>query len=482
MKKVVIVGGGITGLAATYHLQEKAKEAGLALDYLLIEQAQELGGKIITESKDGFVIEGGPDCFVQEKPSVIQLSARVGIIDKLLPSNDASTGTFVLSGGKLHKLPDGLMLLVPTKIIPFALSPLISWPGKLRMGLDLLLPKKSQEKDESLASFVRRRLGQEALDKIGEPMIGGIHGSNSQTMSLKATFPRFLKMEEDYRSLIVAMLAARAKAPKPPAPKPGQPKKTYFMSFKGGMKDLVEGIEGKLDAKKILKNTTVTKVEQLSEGKYRINLKDKGPIEADAVIMASPAWDTADMLKELDKVITQQLQDIPQASSATINMVFHRKDIPFDLGSFGFVIPASEKREINALTFSSIKWNLRVPSNEYVSLRTFVGGGRNQELAVLSDEELIRISRQELADILGIKAEPVLARVHHWIKARPQYVLGHLDRINTIEERLSSHPGMYLAGAAYRGIGVPDCVNDGIKAAERAIDHCTNGLQQEVAR
>ncbi|HEX3015829.1 MAG TPA: protoporphyrinogen oxidase [Desulfobacteria bacterium] len=487
MKKVIIIGGGITGLAAAYHLQEKAKEAGLPLDYVLIEKDRTLGGKIVTYNDNGFVLEGGPDCFVREKPSVIQMCERVGITDKLLPSNDASTGTFVLCGGKLHQLPDGLMLLVPTKIVPFALSPLISWPGKLRMGLDFILPRRKEQSDESLASFVTRRLGKEALDKIGEPLIGGIHGSNSQTMSLKASFPRFLKMEADYRSLIVAMLAARHKSAKQKQKtqplKPGEKKKTYFMSFKGGMSDLVNGIVAKLDPAKVLTGCKVNAIEKLAADKYRVAIEGREPLEADAVIITSPAWDTAELLANLDHDVAVKLREIPQASSATINLIFKRKDVPGDLGSFGFVIPASEKQQLNALTYSSVKWDYRVPDATYVSIRTFVGGGRNQELALLPDEQLIDIAKRELAKIIGLRGEPVLARVNHWTEARPQYVLGHLDRIKFIDDKLAAaNPGIALAGASYRGIGVPDCINDGLKAVEQTINRLTLGQNCEAAR
>ncbi len=483
MKTAVIIGGGVTGLAAAYQLQEKAREAGLALQCLVIEKDPRLGGKIVTEKEQGFLIEGGPDCFVREKPSVIKLSERLGITDKLLPSNDATTGTYVLSGSKLHQLPDGLMLLVPTKIIPFALSPLITWPGKIRMGLDLLLPRKRTDSDESLASFVKRRLGQEALDKIGEPLIGGIHGGNSQTMSLKASFPRFLQMEKDYRSLILAMLAARARRPAPAPAKPGESKRTYFMSFKGGMMDLIDGITARLDSANLLTSSAVERIEQ-SGDQYKVQITGHGSVTADAVLLTAPAWDAAALLEKLDHHISDKLRSIPQASSATVNLIYRREDVPGDLGSFGFVIPASEKRQINALTFSSVKWDYRVPNPDYVSMRTFVGGGRNQELALLEDAELLEIARRELQDILGIKAAPLSARVHHWVEARPQYILGHLDRIKLIDDRLAQyHPGVYLAGASYRGIGVPDCINDGFKAAEAALAHLTRGNNHlEAAR
>jgi len=466
-KRVVIAGGGVTGLVAAYHLREKAVEAGLDIECIVLEKDVRLGGKIVTEQQDGFLFEGGPDCFVREKPSVVALCERIGIADRLLASNDSSTGTFVLNNGKLHALPDGMMLLVPTKMVPFALSPLISLPGKLRMGMDLLLPRRKSSTDESLASFVRRRLGQEALDKIGDPLIGGIHGNNPETMSLLASFPRLLKMEQDHRSLIIAMLAARRRAPKPPTTSTGATRKTYFMSFKGGMADLINGLVAALGSVSLRTGTAVTGIEKGVAG-YRVHMDAGETIDADAVVVATPAWDASSLLRGLDATIAGKLSEIPQASSATVNLVFRRADVPGPLASFGFVISAAEKRLINALTFSSVKWQSRVPDERYVSVRTFVGGSRNQDLAMRSDDELVRIARDELASILGISGEPVHSRVHHWINARPQYVLGHTDRVAAIEERLATlFPGLALAGASYRGVGVPDCINDGIRAAER---------------
>jgi len=467
--RVLVVGGGVTGLAAAYHVRQKADEAGLDLECVVLEKDGRLGGKIVTEHEEGFLFEGGPDCFVREKPSVVTLSESVGIADRLLASNDASTGTFVLNNGKLHALPDGMMLLVPTKMIPFALSPLISLPGKIRMGMDLLLPRRRGGSDESLASFVRRRLGQEALDKIGDPLIGGIHGNNPDTMSLLASFPRLLTMEQEHRSLIIAMLAARKRAPKAQTAATGAARKTYFTSFEGGMGDLIDGLVAALGSVSLRTRTVVTGMEKSVAG-YRVHTNLGETIDADAIVVAAPAWDASSLLQVLDATIAGELRQIPQASSATVNLAFKRADVPGPLSSFGFVISAAEKRWINALTFSSVKWQHRVPDDRYVSVRTFVGGSRNQELATRPDAELVRIAREELASILGISGQPVQARVHHWIDARPQYVLGHVDRVRAIEERLATlFPGLALAGASYRGVGVPDCINDGIRAAERVV-------------
>jgi oxygen-dependent protoporphyrinogen oxidase len=466
VNKVVIIGGGIAGLAAANALDDKKD----IVEYTLVEKDNRLGGKIITEIKDGFLFEGGPDCFLSEKPSVIRLTQKLGLESSLLGTNEKSKGTYVFSGDKLHALPEGLMLLVPTKIIPFALSPLVSWPGKLRMGLDFILPRRKSDDDETLESFVLRRLGREALNKIAEPLIGGIHGGDPQTMSLKASFPRFLDMEKKNRSLIVAMLAARKYASRNKPRKQNLPDnipKTYFMTFKKGMGELVEALETNLKGR-ILRGRAVTKVEK-KENKYFVHIEKSEVLEADALILALPAPDAAELMRPLDADIARILDLIPMASSATINVAYPRKAIPGPLNSFGFLIPYVEQRKINAVTYSSVKWDYRVPDKDYVLFRTFVGGAKNSHLARESEETILQWIKDEFKHILGITMNPVMASVYRWLDARPQYTLGHLDRMETIEQRLANLTGIYLAGGSYRGIGVPDCIKDGIKAAEDAL-------------
>jgi oxygen-dependent protoporphyrinogen oxidase len=476
MKKVVVIGGGITGLAAAYTVQEKAKEAGAEIDYLLVEKEEWLGGKILTEQVDGFTVEGGPDCFLAEKPYVGQWAAKLGIEDRLMCSNEATKRTYVLSQGKLHELPEGLMGLVPTKILPFALSPFISWPGKFRMALDFILPKKHDNDDETLGSFVRRRLGQEALDKIAEPLIGGIHAGDPEQMSLKASFPRFLQMEQNYGSLMRAMLAARRKMP--PAvkkPEPGKPKKTFFMTFQGGMAEFTDAIVKRLDPRKIMTGKEVTAIEKMTgpEGrtKYIVHIQGMEPVEADAVVVAAPSHNAAEILKKVDDVIAGKLAEIPQATSATVSMAFRRADLKKPMEAFGFLCPMCEKRKIMAVTYSSTKWNNRTPGEDYVLLRAFVGGARNQELVMQTDEEMIAMVRRELKDIIDLDAEPVMTRIYRWVKGMPQYTIGHLDRVAAVEERAAKIPGLYIAGGSYRGVGVGDCADVGAKAAEKAVEY-----------
>ncbi len=509
MKTVVIVGGGIAGLAAAFHLQEKAR-AGAPVRYVLLEREPRLGGKILTERVDGFLLDGGPDCFVSEKPGVFELAARLGIEHRLLPSNEEHKGTFVLSGGRLHRLPEGLMLMVPTRILPFLASPLISWPGKLRMAMDLFLPPRRDDADESLASFVTRRLGREALEKIAEPLVSGIHGAAApEEMSVRASFPRFIKMEQEHGSLIRAMLAARRKTPPgdaggagrgsmgaggagasaagaggaPAPPSPGS-RRTFFMSFVGGMGELVEAVTARLDPAAILTGHPVTAIEERTgngEGTgarpgaggghppFAVHVEGRAPIEADAVIVAAPSADAARLLEAIDGEMTANLAGIRLASTAVVCVAYLREDVPHPLEGFGFIVPAVEHRRIMGVTYSSIKWDGRTPDDRTVLLRVFIGGARNHDLIRSGEAEILSAVRQELRDILGIAATPVLARVYRWLDAMHQYTLGHLDRVAAIEAALGRHPGLCLAGGAYRGVGVGECIRSGFAAAERAL-------------
>lgn len=474
MKKVVVIGGGVSGIGAALALQERI-EQGAKVDYVLIEKSDYLGGKVVSVEVDGFLIEGGPDCFIAEKPWVGKMAEKLGIEDRLLPSSEASKGTFVFSGKRLQSLPEGMMLMMPTKIVPFALSRLISWPGKFRMALDLIIPRKKDDSDESLGDFVRRRLGQEALDKIAEPLIGGIHAGNPETMSLKASFPRFLQMEQKYGSLIRGMMAGKKAASNAPKPKlPNGQARTQFMTFKKGMGEVVGEMLKRVPKNKILMGKTVTSIKEnkVSENLSRYTVKVQGmePIEADAVVIATPANIAGQLTKEFDKALAEKLASIPFASTATVSLGFRKRDVPVSLASYGFVIPAQEGRKIMAVTYSSSKWNERTPDDDHVLIRAFVGGAKNSELVQLSDKKMLKMVKDEVNEIMGIEAEPVVERIFRWEKGMPQYIMGHLERVAEIDQRTAQHPGLYLVGGSYRGVGVGDCMNQGAEAANKAIE------------
>ncbi len=479
MKKIAIIGGGIAGLAAAHRLQKEIESGSGHIDYVLIEGDKRLGGKILTEKVGEYLIEGGPDCFLSEKPEVLTISKELGLESALMGTNDANKGTFVLSGGKLHRLPEGLVLMVPAKITPFLMSGLISWPGKMRMLMDLFIPRRQTDGDETLASFVTRRLGREALDKIAEPLVAGIHAGDPETMSLMASFPRFLDMEAKHGSLLKAMLSARKKRPPAPsAPNAAQGfKRTYFMTFKDGLGQLVEAIERRLDKSRLLTSHTVTGIAKNSNGNggFVIRLRNAEPIMADAVVLAIPAHAAKPIIKGLSPALADLVGQIGFTSTATVSLAYKREQVPHRLEGFGFVIPSVEKRRIMAVTYSSIKWDHRAPDG-HVLLRIFVGGLHNQNL-VEGGGDLIAVARDEVKQILGITAEPSLAKAYRWNRGMPQYTLGHLERIKMIDRELHQIPGLHLAGGSYRGVGLPDCIRSGVTAVQTILQQ--QGVRSE---
>lgn len=477
MKRVVIIGGGIAGLSAAWSLREHRAPGMPEFEIVLLEKNDRLGGNIRTEKVDGFLIEGGPDCFLSEKPWAMELCKRVGLGDKLLPTNEKNRKTFVLSGGRLHVLPEGVILMVPTKILPLATSSLISWPGKIRMALELFIPKKKDNKDESLGEFVRRRLGQEALDKIAEPLVAGVHAGDPETMSVRASFPKFVQLEEESGSLIRGMIKkmAHMRKGRGGAPSGGDKKKvTMFMTLKDGLSEFIDTLSSRVENTKntkIIKGAAVSGISRGAEN-YTVTLEGGRTIDADAVIVAAPAWAASSIVKGIDTELSGKLLSIPYVSTATVSIAFRKKDVKHPLNGFGFVVPKIEKRKIMAATWTSVKFSYRAPDDS-VLIRCFVGGSKNAELVVLSDAEIINMVRQELKDIMGIDAEPVLCRVYKWRNSMPQYTIGHEERIAWIEERLSRHPGLYLTGSAYHGIGISDSVRYGEIVAKKVLHQIT---------
>ena len=468
-KKIAIIGGGITGLAAAYELTQQARQTNTPIEIELFEQAPELGGKIITKKDDPFLVEGGPDCFIVEKPWALQLIKELGMENELLNTSSGASGTFVFDNNALHRLPDGVMMMVPTKMLPFIKSKLISWPGKIRMGCDIFIPRRKETGDETLASFVRRRLGQEALDKMAEPLIGGIHAGNPENMSLLSTFPRFLEMEQDGGSLIVGMLKRQKKMAdmmkkRPPAP---GPKKTFFISLNEGLGRLVDELRTVIGSEKIHCGRKISQLKQTSDGRWLIEEENHDPITADAVIVTTEAYAAAGLVKNELPRLADLLNEIPYVSSATVSMAFPRQAIPHLLDAYGFIVPKIANRRIMAVTWSSIKWAHRAPQGT-VLLRAFVGGAQRQELAACGDQEMLSLVKEELSSIMGINTPPEKSWIFRWPQGMPQYVMGHLDRLEAIDSIANEQKGLYLAGAGYRGIGIPDCINQGRQAAVKA--------------
>ncbi len=457
-KKVCIIGSGISALACAVEL----KEAGI--DFKIFEKDNEAGGKIKTDYIDNFVIEAGPDSYLPEKFWSVQLIKKVGLEEDMLCSNDEFKGTYIYSKGKLHPLPEGVMLMVPTMIMPLLKSNLISWPGKIRMGLELFIPPKKDDSDESLAQFVTRRLGRECLEKIAEPLVAGIHTSNPDNMSVKATFPRFIEMEKKYGSLIKGMVALLKNKP---TTSQTTKKMTYFMSLKNGMFELVQACKNFIGEDKIFLNKEVISIEKI-DSRYKIKFKDGQDEISDYIVLATPSYITAEMI-HFDNELQSLLRSIEWSSSATISLAYRKDDIKVPLKGFGFIVPRIENRRINASTWSSIKWSFRAPDN-YILIRAFVGGGHHEELVEVNDNELEKIVKEELRDIVGITANPLFTKVYRWFKGMPKYTVGHLERISRIDNILSKHIGTFLIGCSYKGIGIGDCVKSGFDAAKTIIN------------
>jgi protoporphyrinogen/coproporphyrinogen III oxidase len=473
--QVAIVGGGITGLSAAWYLQQKASEANQSLTYTLLEAGDRWGGKVKTEivndlgTEKPFVIEAGPDSFITQKPWAWQLARQLGLNEQLLPTNDEKRQTFILNKGEPVTMPEGLMLIVPTSITPFLKSRLLSWRGKLRMGLDLFVPPRRDGQDESLGDFVRRRLGEEALNKLAEPLLSGIYNADVEEQSLLATFPRFRDLEVKHGSLIRGMLAAKQMRQQAAANRQGENGRSrptppsFFTSMRDGMASLTDELRTRLTGDCHL-DTTVTELVREENGRYRLTLNDSEQITADSVILAIPAYAAADLLDELAPDAAGDLRAIRYVSTGTLSLAYRAEDVDHPLDGFGLVIPRHEARSLNAITWTSTKFNHRAPAG-YVLLRVFFGGTRSPHMPELADETILTLARTELTDLMGIKATPLFHRLYRWFSATPQYDVGHLDRVAVIEATLPA--GLFVSGSPYRGIGLPDCVRQAQEVAEK---------------
>ncbi len=464
--KLAVVGGGITGLAAAHRVIELGREHGMLPELALFEAGDRLGGTIETERHEGFLVERGPDSFLSEKPWALALCRRLGIEDRLIRTDDRFRRTFVVFGGRLHALPEGFQLLAPTRLGPFVRSGLFSWTGKLRMAMDLVLPRGG-DPEESLGAFVSRRLGREALERVAQPLVAGIYTADPDTLSLAATMPRFLEVERRDRSLILGLWRIARGAPAEAHGASGA-RWSLFVTFAGGMEELVRALASRLPADTIHLGRRVTSVTREGMG-WRLGMADGTAVNAERVIIATESHHAARMLRYTDPGLSHLLEGITYASSATVTLGWRRSDIPHPLDGFGFVVPRAERRSIIACTFSSVKYAGRAPEG-FALLRGFVGGALNESALDGDDDTLIQVARAELGEILGIQAPPLLSRVSRHPKAMPQYHVGHLARADAIEGCLRAHPGLALAGGAYRGVGIADCIRSGEDAAARLLE------------
>lgn len=467
MKRIAIIGGGISGLAAAFAL-EQHRRAGIDLDYVLYEASASLGGVLRTDHVDGCIIEQGPDSFISEKPWAADLCRELGLADQLIGSNDADRKTYILTNGRLVEMPDGLMFMVPTKIIPTGLSPLFSWKTKVRMTGELFHPPRAVDEDESVASFVERHYGPEMVDRLADPLLSGVYGGEAAHLSIRAVLPRFAEMERTYGSLGRAMLAARQKARKKSADGSGQSTSLpLFTSLKNGMQHLAETVVARLTPGSLMTNTTVQSIQPETEG-WLVSANMRSD-RFDRVIVALPAPAAAQVIRVASEKLSSELAAIRYSSSITVGVGYGR-DVRQSLPpGFGFLVPRSEGKQLLAATFVHNKFRHRAPEDRAL-LRCFFAGKNAENVWALADDQIIAIVREELRQILGVRADPLFARVYKWKSAMAQYGVGHLDRLDRIEGLRQQLPGLALAGNAYRGIGVPDCIRSGRDAAKQVVD------------
>ncbi len=472
-QRVVVVGGGITGLTACYRLHREAQERGLRLDITLLEASGRLGGVIDTSIQQDLLLEHGPDCFITTKPWGVQLCEALGLNDQLIGTTTQHRRSFILRHGKLVPVPQGFYLMVPGSLGAFVTSPMLSWRGKFRLLGDLILPRRTSTDDESLAHFVTRRLGREALERVAQPMVGGIYTADPEQLSVRATMPQFLDMEQRHGSLIRAMLYNQRTARQHDGSTQGisGPRYGLFVSLQSGMQTLIDRLLACLPDNTVRLRTRVCDVQQRSAPSgWLLHLQDQSILEADALCLALPAPQAGQLLTEIDSELSTTLQEIPYASSAIVNLAYRRADVAHLLNGMGFVVPAVEKRSLMACSFISVKFAGRAPEDQ-VLLRAFVGGAMQPEQYELSDDAMQHAVCQDLQQLLGITGTPTYIHVSRHPQSMAQYHLGHVQRVDRIETLASRLPGLVLAGNAYRGVGIPDCIHSGNTAAEALLTY-----------
>jgi len=468
--RVIVLGAGITGLSAAYELCERARKDRRKLEVIVLESSGRVGGKVMTEAKDGIVFELGPDSFITAKPDALALVRELGLSSELVKTHPTKKAIFVASKDGLQRLPEGMTLL-PSRLLPFVTTRLLSWKAKLRMALEPFVPLSADELDESLGSFVRRRLGREMLDKIVAPMLAGIFAGDPEAMSLQSTFPQ-LKELEAKGGIFKAMRAAR----KRPAPSSDV---TMFMTLKGGLSRLIEALVSRLPAGTVRTHTGALSIKRRGS-EWQVTVPG-ALLSCDAVISALPANALSTVLADADFELSNVLKEIPFVTTATVSLVYEKAGFSDPLDGFGFIVPRGEKRAITAATYTSTKFPNRVPK-DLVMFRVFLGGAGREEAASTDEAGLSRLARKELSEIMRLgEVHTKLTRSQRWEKANPQYNVGHALRLKRIESCLQGHPGLFLAGCSYEGVGLPDCIRSGrdagAKAYKRILSKAPAGAQ-----
>jgi len=453
---VVIIGAGIAGLSTAYEL------GCHGVSFLVLDQASRAGGVIFSEEIDGYTIDGGPDSLLVQKPEAIALCEAIGLGDRLVPTKPPRLA-YIQRAGRLHALSAGSVLGIPTQVGPFARTRLFSWAGKLRMGAELFVPRRRDESDESIGAFMTRRFGAEATTYLAEPLLAGIHAGDVNRLSAHALFPRLVSAERQFGSLLRAFRST----PETRMPNPAG----AFRSLPGGLSEMVRGLVRTIGEHNIRLDTAVTAI--TGRGPFTVRTAAGDAIEGRAVVLATPAYVTSALTRDRDPELASLSADIPYASSATVALAFRRSDIAHPLIGSGFVVPRIEGTGILAGSWLSSKWPHRAPDDR-VLLRTFLGGARDPDALDRPDDDLIAHPITALRPLIGIRGEALFTRVYRWVRSSAQHEVGHLVRMAAIERALARHPGVYVTGSGFRGVGIPDCVADG-RATARQV---TTWLQQ----
>ena len=452
MPGVVIIGGGISGVSTAYYLANRGVRS------TLIESRPYLGGVIQTEHVDGCTIEAGPDSFISAKPAALELIRELGLASEVIGSNDYSRKTFVWKRGRLVPLPEGLMMMVPTRILPLVTTNLLSWGTKVRMGLELLHAPKPHESDESVAEFIEEHYGEEAVDYLAEPLLSGIYGGNPHELSVTAVLPRFVTLARQYGSLTRGVLAERAKAKTnhgPPAP--------LFRTLKGGLGQMIDALTASIKSQVEIRRARAQAVERTGDS-FRVRL-DGDWLEAARVVIACEAHSGASLVSGMDGRLSELLGGIAYSSSMTVALGFAAADFATLPEGHGFLVPKKERRRLMACTWVGAKFPYRVPEGTVVA-RCFLGGTDNAAVLEETDDAITATVLEELQQIAGFRAQPKFVRISRWPRSMAQYTVGHPQRLAEIEARVAAIPGLHVAGNAYEGIGIPDCIRMGKRAAE----------------
>lgn len=459
-KKVAIIGGGITGLAAAFYLNRQENDR---FDFTLFEQSERLGGKIQTVKRDGFVIERGPDSLVSRKPSGITLVKDAGLEADLV--NNATGQAYVLNNERLYPIPGGSVMGIPTELGPFIETELFSLRGKARAACDLILPRQSREnEDQSLGHFFRKRLGNEVVENLIEPLLSGIYSGDIDNLSLMATFPQFYEVEQKHRSLILGMKKTRPAKPKKQTEDSEKQKLSAFVTLRNGLESLVTAIEEQLPAQSIRKNTAVDKVVKKASG-YEVQLDNGERQDFDAVIITVPHSAVLHMLRDYSFV--NILKNFPMASVANVAMAFDEDDVDIGRDGTGFLVSRNADYNITACTWTSRKWPHSTPEGK-VLLRGYVGRPGHTNIVDADDEEILNVVLQDFKKMMHIEGKPKFHIVTRWKKMMPQYTVGHKFRMDALKSNVQAElPGVFLAGASFEGVGIPDCINQGIEALEQ---------------